>query len=301
MTRTIQLAIATIVVMIWAETFVSSKILLQHGLNPADIFFYRFTIAYIGMILLSHKRLWANSWKHELLFAGTGIFGGSLYFLTENMALKFSTASNVAIIVGTTPIMTALFLALFYKEERMNKRQIIGSGIAFLGLVLVVLNGQFVLHLNPLGDSLALGASISWGLYSLCLKGLSGKYDAKFLTRKVFGYGLLTILPWFAFVVPLNTDNNILQQPAVWGNLIYLATVASLLCFLVWNWLMPRVGVVTATNIVYTQSIFTMIIASIVLDERITLMAIVGTVILISGMYLINKKKLSYRKQIHNQ
>lgn len=275
--------------MVWGETFVSSRLLLLHGLNPADIFFYRFMIAYGGMVLLSHRRMWAKSLRHELLLACAGIFGGSLYFLSENMALKFSTASNVAILVGTTPLMTALLLAISYKDERLKRSQILGSGIAFLGLVLVVLNGQLVLHLNPLGDSLALAASLTWGLYSLCMKKLSGRYDARFITRKVFGYGLLTILPWFLFVEPLQIGADILMKPIVFGNIIYLAVVASLLCYLAWNWLLPRLGVVTTTNLVYTQCLFTMIIANLILDERITLMALLGTITIIAGMYLINK------------
>lgn len=283
--------LALLVVAIWAETFVSSKILLNHGLMPADIFFMRSIIAYAGLVVLSHKRLWSDSLVHELKFLICGITGASLYFLTENMALKYSTASNVAILVGTTPLMTALFLALFYKEERMNGRQIVGSLVAFVGLTLVVLNGQLVLHLNPLGDALALSASITWGLYSLFMKRLSQNYDARFITRKVFGYGLLTILPWFAFVEPLNLDIEVLSQPVVWGNIIYLALVASLFCFLVWNWLLLRLGVVKASNIIYTQCAFTMLVSAIVLDERITWMAILGTLILIIGMLMMEKVK----------
>ncbi len=283
--------VALLVVAIWGETFVSSKILLSEGLMPADIFFYRFTVAYLCMVLLSHRQMWAYNLKHELMFLLMGIAGGSLYFLTENMALKYSTASNVAIIVGTTPMMTALLLACFYKDERMNIRQVIGSLIAFVGLILVVLNGRFALHLNPLGDTLALCASITWGLYSLCMKTLSSHYDTRFITRKVFGYGLLTILPWFFLVDPLQTNLSILGKPTVWVNLIYLSLVASLLCYLTWNWVLPRLGVVKATNVVYSQCAFTMAISAIVLHERIIWVAIVGTCILIGGMLLMIKRK----------
>lgn len=284
------LLLCLLVVAIWAETFVSSKILLTAGLQPADIFFIRFIIAYGCMAMLSHKRMWSTSVRHEMMFLLTGVFGGSLYFLTENMALKYSTASNVAILVGTTPIVTAILLAIFYKEERMNRRQVLGSVVAFVGLILVVLNGQLVLHLNPLGDVLALGASLCWGGYSLIMKNLTSHYDSRFITRKVFGYGLLTILPWFLFVEPLQTDPSLLLQTKVWGNLLYLALIASMACFLVWNWVLPRLGVVRATNVVYTQCIFTMLISAFVLGEQITWMAILGTAILILGMMLAGRK-----------
>lgn len=279
------------VMAVWGETFVSSKVLLNVGLMPADIFLYRFTIAYLGMLAMSHRRMWMSSLKHELLIAVCGIAGGSMYFLTENMALRYSTASNVAILVGTTPLVTAILLACCYKEERMSRRQVVGSLIALLGMILVVLNGQLILHLNPLGDALALGASLSWGIYSLCIKPLTKLYDSRFITRKVFGYGLLTILPWFWFVEPLNADPALLSMPKVWLNLLYLGCIASLACYLVWNWVLPRLGVVKATNIIYTQSVYTMFFSWLILHERITWMAMLGTIVLISGMILSEKGK----------
>lgn len=271
---------------IWGETFVSSKVLLSAGLMPADIFFFRFSLAYLCMSVFSHRRRWAKSWKHELLLVATGVLGGSLYFLSENMALLYSTASNVAILVGSTPLVTALLLALFYKDERMHGRQIVGSLIAFLGMALVILNGQLVLHLNPRGDLLALGASLTWGFYSLIMKKLSPLYDALFITRKVFAYGVLSIIPYFIFVQPLQLQTEILLQPKVWGNLLYLALIASMLCYFGWNWALSKLGTVRTTNIVYLQPFFTMIISYIVLHERITWMAIAGSVVLILGMVL---------------
>ncbi len=282
--------VAILVVAIWGETFVSSKVLLGAGLMPADIFFFRFVMAYLGMCLFSHKRMWAKNWRHELMLMALGVLGGSLYFLSENMALMYSTASNVAILVGSTPLMTALLLSIFYKEERMHGKQIIGSVIAFVGMALVVLNGQLVLHLNPRGDMLALGAALTWGFYSLIIKRLSPKYEASFITRKVFAYGIISIVFYFIFVQPLQTDFTVLAEPKVWINLVYLGFVASMLCYFSWNWVLSKLGTVQATNIIYLQSFFTMIVSHIVLGERITIMAIGGSIVLILGMLLAVRK-----------
>lgn len=276
--------VAIAVVAIWAETFVSSKILLDKGLFPADIFFYRFVIAYVLIWMISPKKLWSGSFKDELVMFFLGVFGGSLYFLAENTAIQYSTASNVAIIVSSAPLMTACLVAIFYREERMTGSQLLGSLVAFVGMTLVVLNGQKVLHLNPVGDMLALGASLTWALYSLLIKKVSDKYDIRFITRKVFGYGLITIIPHYLLVSPLKWDTDILSQPAVWGNLVYLGVVASMLCFVCWNWALKKIGTVRTTNLIYCQSFFTMIIAKIILGDRITWMAIIGTIILIYGM-----------------
>ena len=287
---TVAMIVALVVVFIWGETFISTKVLITSGLMPADIFIYRFSLAYVCLWAFCPKQLWCDSWKDELVMVLLGIFGGSLYFLSENTALKFSTASNVSILVCSAPLLTALLISLFYKDERMNARQVLGSMIAFAGMALVVMNGSHVLNLNPLGDLLAVGAALTWGFYSLFMKNVSDKYGVRFTTRKVFGYGLLTMLPYFLFVSPLNTDPAILSQPAVWGNLVYLGLIASLLCFLTWNWCLPRLGTVRTTNLIYSQPFFTMLIAYVVLGERITWMAVIGTIILIGGMMMAVKR-----------
>ena len=285
--------VAIFVVLIWGTTFVSSKVLLNSGLLPADIFFVRFIIAYSCLLCLSHKRLFANSIADELTLAGLGIMGGSLYFLTENMALLHSTSSNVSILVSTTPLVTAMLLAIFYKNERLSSRQICGSVLAFIGVVLVVLNGQLVLHLNPLGDALALGASFTWGFYSLFMRRIMGRYSADFITRKVFFYGLVTIMPYFALVHPLDIDLLTSGSMTIWGNLLFLGFVASTGGYLLWNWVMRKLGAVKSTNFIYLQSLVSMVAGHVILGERITIMAIAGAVILIIGMILAVRKKRS--------
>lgn len=277
---------ALAVVTVWGTTFVSSKVLLGYRLMPADIFFYRFLMAYLCMATLSHHRMWARCLADELTLVGLGIMGGSLYFLTENMALTYSTSANVSILVSTTPIVTALLVSLFYKSERLTWLQVFGSLCAFVGVVLVVLNGQLFLRLNPRGDMLALGASVTWACYSLLLRRVMSRYGAGFITRKVFAYGLLTILPWLIWVHPLETDTAVLFRLPVMGNLLFLGLMASTGGYLVWNWVMNRLGAVRATNYVYFQSLLTMVAGSLVLHERITWMALLGSVILIGGMLL---------------
>lgn len=292
------MAVAVAVVLIWGETFISTKILISNGLRPADIFVFRFVLAYALIWIISPKRLWCRSLKDELTMLLLGISGGSLYFLTENTALKYSTASNVGILVCSAPMLTALVLSAFYKDERISMRQVAGSLVAFVGMALVVLNGELVLHLNPLGDALAVGAALTWAFYSLFMKSVSGKYSMRFITRKVFAYGLLSIIPYFILVHPLNLDPGILGRPAVWGNLVYLGVVASLTCFVLWNWCLKQLGTVRTTNLIYCQPFFTMLIAAVWLGERITWMAVLGTAVLIAGMMLMVGRKRRRRAAV---
>ena len=284
-------AAAVFTVLVWSETFVSSKVLLNNGLMPADIFLYRFILAYACIWIISPRKLFSSNVRDELRFLLLGVTGGSLYFLAENTALKFSTASNVAILVGSAPLITAVIVGISYREERMTWRQAAGSLVAFAGMALVVLNGQLVLHINPLGDALAIAAAVVWGVYSLVLRKTSGRYNVVFITRKVFAYGLITMAVYFACVRPLTTDTAILGRPVVWGNLVYLGLIASLLCFILWNWALGVLGTVRTTNVIYCQSFFTMIISCIILGERSTPMAVAGTAVLILGMMMVLYKK----------
>lgn len=275
---------ALFAVTVWGATFVSTKVLIGFGLSPAEIFLIRFLMAYICLLPFAKGKLWANSWQDELRFAGVGITGGSLYFLAENMALEYAPASNVSLIVCSAPVWTALLLALLYRNERMNGRQIWGSVVAFLGMVLVVLNGRFVLQIAPKGDLLAFAAAWLWVLYSLIIKQIGHRYKALFITRKTFFYGLLTILPWFLHE-PFTVEWTTLLQPLVAGNLLFLGVVASMLCYLVWAVAMRELGAVRATNYIYLNPLITILTAAICIAERITPIALLGAGLILYGMW----------------
>ena len=223
---------ALAVVCIWGSTFVSSKVLLEKGLRPADIFLVRFVIAYLCMLTISHRRICSDSWRDELVFVLLGIMGGSLYFLTENMALCHGWATNVSILVSTAPLLTALVCSFFYPSERMRGWQVVGSLVAFVGVVLVVLNGQLVLHLNPLGDMLALSAALAWAFYSLLLRRIMGRYSMSFITRKIFAYGIITILPYFWLVEPFSMTATMLTDWSIVGNLLFLSVIGAAILIL---------------------------------------------------------------------
>lgn len=77
--------IAIVTVIIWGTTFVSTKILIQNGLTPSEIFFYRFVLAYICMWSISRKKFFANSIKDEFLLLLAGLCGGTIYFSFDDM------------------------------------------------------------------------------------------------------------------------------------------------------------------------------------------------------------------------
>lgn len=287
-------AMAFAVGIVWGVTFVSSKVLINAGMQPAEIMVLRFVLAYLCLLPFSvgrkgDRQLFAKSLKDELLLVLLGVTGGSLYFLLENSALVYTQASNVSILIATTPLWTMLASALFLRDGRVTLRTALFSLLSLVGVVIVVLNGQMVLHLHPLGDLLTLGAALVWVLYSLILKYFDGKYSVAMITRKVFFYGILTMLPYFIFE-PWGTTWSMLAQPAVIGNLLFLGVVASFLGYLGWNIAQSRLGPVSMNLYLYLNPVATALVAVPVLGEQFTWVSVFGTVFILGGMYFAMKE-----------
>lgn len=281
--------IAILTVSIWGLTFIATKVLIGYGLTPQEIFFYRFLIAYAGIWIISPKRLFANRWKDEFWLMAGGIFGGSLYFFTENTALGITQASNVSFLICTAPLLTTILSLLFYKSEKATKGLIGGSLLALAGVGLVVFNGSVILKISPVGDLLTLLAALSWAFYSLIIRKMTRRYPTVFITRKIFFYGVLTILPAF-LLRPLQPDLDILLKPIVLSNLLFLAVLASLICYVLWNVVLKQLGTVRASNYIYLNPLVTMVASMMILQEQITLFALIGAGCIVCGVYLAERK-----------
>lgn len=275
---------------IWGTTFISSKLLLQEGLSPAAIMILRFVLAYVLMLPFVRGKWFCRSLKDELLMVLLGISGGSLYFLLENTALVYTQASNVAIIIAATPLLTMLTVNLLDRGKGASKRLYGYSLMSLAGVALVILNGNFVLKLNPIGDLLTFGAVVTWVIYSIIIAKVQERYSSWMITRKIFFYGVVTLLPYF-LIEPWDVTWEMMSRPMVWGNITYLGVLASLGCYMTWNIVIKRLGAVDATNYLYINPIVAMITANLLLGERITPLAIAGTALILVGVYLAERKK----------
>jgi drug/metabolite transporter (DMT)-like permease len=186
-----------------------------------------------------------------------------------------------------------MLISFFYKSQRMRPMQVVGTLMAVCGVATVVLNGHFVLRLSPRGDALALAANLCWAIYSLMMIPANRLYSSLFVTRKVFFYGLFTMIPYYLLkpaelptVLGGEFDLGVLLHTDVLSHLLFLGVIASCVCFLVWTWVMDRLGAMIATNYVYVNPVSTIVFASIILGEQITPFFLLGTVLILAGMYL---------------
>ena len=309
--------LAFLTIALWGVTFISTKTLINQGLTPAQIFTIRFIIAYIGLRGVCflrggrNKKAFSQSFKHEILFVIMGISGGSLYFLTENTALKYTQACNVSFLVCTAPLFTVLMTLAIKKmfkgpmadgleDVRVGFPLIAGTAIAITGMILVIFDGNS-LSLSPKGDILAFMAALCWAFYSQFMGQMTDCYGTLFATRKVFFYGLLTIIPVLLLADNSNLATVSFNNIKVWGNLLFLSTIASLFCFVLWNRIMLAIGNVTATNYVYLNPVFTLIGAVIILDERMTLVSGIGSAMILGGVILSGVKKTDKKDKNKNK
>lgn len=321
--NTIYHVLAIVIVAIWGLTFISTKVLLMAGLSPEEIFLVRFSIAYFGMWLFclwgrgsdasgaggslatrgdvpadasctgvsrtgsqsvqSPARLFCNSLKDELLLVLAGVMGGSLYFWSENTALQYTMASNVSFIVCTTPLVTAILNAAV-RRERIGRLTLLGGCLSLVGIGMIAFSGGEGFHLSFVGDALAMLASLTWAIYTVVTNGLLKKYPSALISRKVFFYGMLTIVP-VLLVKGWTFPAGRFLEPKVLLNALFLGVVASLACYALWNSVIKRLGTVGSSNYIYLNPLFTLIAATLLLGERLTPVAIAGCLITLIGVW----------------
>jgi len=278
-----------ITILFWSSTFVSTKILLNH-FKPIDLFVYRFTLAYLLMVLVYPSFHRPESFKTELLIFLGGIAGGSLYFLGETYAIQYSTPANVSLLVSAAPLCTIFLASKFLKDsERITKRIIIGSIIAILGVASVVYNGIAMPYIEPISSLLAITAMVSWGFYSIILKKIDSRYTAFYVTRKVFFWAIITILPLY-FATKEELDPSVFLKPEVTVNLLMLSLFASIMAYWIWQKATLVLGAAKTNSFINMIPLFTMIESALVLGEKISVFGMVGGILILGGVIVAELK-----------
>lgn len=276
---------ALLTIVIWGTTFISTKILLA-DFQPVEILFFRFVMGFLVLFAAYPRRLKTADYKQELTFVLAGLCGICLYYLLENIALTYTLASNVGVIISVAPFFTAILAHFAMKsEEKLRSQFFIGFVVAMAGIILISFNGR-ELELNPLGDLLAVVAALVWACYSILTKKISSfGYPVILSTRRTFFYGILFMIPalfLFDFQADLSRFTNITYL----FNILYLGLGASALCFVTWNFAVKELGAVKTSVYIYMVPVITVVTSVLILHEQLTLLAGIGTVLTLIGLFL---------------
>jgi len=286
---------AVITILIWGTTFISTKILLV-SFTPIEILFYRFGIGLITLTVLFPRRLKGTNMKQELMFAGAGLCGVTLYFLLENIALTYTLASNVGVIISIAPFFTAILSHWFLENEKLKTNFFVGFVVAMMGIFLINFNGSMILKLNPLGDLLAVLASALWAVYGVLTRKISGfGHNTIQTTRRIFLYGLLFMIPAL-LIFPFEWGIERFSRSSNLFNILFLGLGASALCFVTWNTAVKILGAVKTSIYIYMVPAITVITSIIVLHEKITWIAACGTVLTAAGLFISGRTAKTIKK-----
>lgn len=280
--------LASITILIWGTTFVSTKVLLE-DFTPTEILIIRFLIGYGALLLFYPKKMVIRERKHRLYFLGAGASGITVYYLLENIALTMTTASNVGIIVTMTPFFTALLSGWFLKAEKPGIRFYLGFLLALTGVAFISYNGSN-LELNPMGDALAMLAAALWAVYSVLVRKISAfDYHPIQSTRSIFFYGIVLMLPLF-FVSDFSPMAADILKPVNLGNILFLGLGASALCFVTWNSAVGILGAVKTSVYIYLVPVVTVTASVIILGEPLTPLLLAGIALTLTGLWLSETK-----------
>jgi drug/metabolite transporter (DMT)-like permease len=272
------------VVVVWAGSFSVIKALLEHGVAAGDIAIVRYAIAAPGfaLILWRARGLPGLTRGDAVRVAAAGLLVVVGYHLFLNAGTKYTNAGIAALMVALAPGMT-LVLASLVGADRIRLRQVLGLGVAFAGVGIVVAfgTGQDLALETAKGPLIVLGAPLALALYNVILKPLLGRYDLLALTAATSLVGIVGLLP----LVRGSTVDTVVDASAdELGLLIYLGILATLLGYIGWNVGLRGLGPTRAVGYAYGISPLAVLIGAVVLDEPVTVWLALGAALVVGGI-----------------
>lgn len=188
--------VALFTIFVWGITFVSAKVLLV-DISPLWILLLRFALGLCILCVMRPHVLKLQRRTDEALFAAAGATGIAAYYLLENVALVFTTATAVGVIVAASPLFTALISAALGDRSSINTRFFCGFALAMAGLVVVGTDtmgeGDIMdfTGFDLFGDLLALAAALVWAIYSILVSRIAQRgYETISATKRTFVWGV---------------------------------------------------------------------------------------------------------------
>jgi drug/metabolite transporter (DMT)-like permease len=275
---------AIFLMIMWSLSYLSIKVIAEE-VSPVLSAFYRFALAAIILILIlkikypQEKILKEDRFKLAL----GGIFGVGIYFIFENYAVAYTSASNVAILIASIPIFTLFSQAIIYKEK-MTYGKVFGATLSLVGIIIIILSKERVslFSKGSIGDLMALGAVFSWIIYNIVCSNFKGHYKSITITTYQIVWGALFLSPSIFF--------STLQMPStkVALNIVFLSIFCSCIGYIVYVYCLKELGATVITTYINLQPIMSIIAAAIILKESITIWQVIGCSVIVIGVTLVS-------------
>ena len=273
-------------IVIWSSTFAFSKVCLEAFSAPV-LSMYRFIFAGLFMLVFAIVKKIGMPAKEDIpVFILSAVIGFSLYQLVFNKGIDMLTSATACIIIATTPVITAVFARILFKEK-IRVGGWIGMMICFAGiLVLMLWNGVF--SING-GIFWMLGAAGMLAGYTLLQRKLTKRYTALQATAYSIIIGAVMLL----FVMPFGGIEQAAHASLkVWLCTAYLGFIGSSVSYLCWSKALALTDqTAKVSNLQFIQPILAMFWGFLLVAEVPTMDMYLGLVIVVIGLTVFNKTK----------
>lgn len=271
----------------WGGTFIATRMAAQvFGSFTGATFRYIFALVFlIPMVWLQNRRAFnidKKQFKQLLVLGITGIFGYSYFFFN---GLRLVEASHGALIVSLNPVLV-LIMTSVRDKKKIEAVKIFGMLLSLIGISIVISRGNPFDILNGFswGDAFMLGCPVCWAFYTFyagdTLKTTTPLQASTWAT--LLGCCLLAIF------TPFETFPNQID-PLVWIAIAYLGICGTVLGFVWYYEGIQKIGAVKTSVFNNLIPVFAMVLSVLVLGEKIETYALAGSVLVIGGVFLINK------------
>lgn len=269
---------------IWASSFIALKAAM-HDMGPFTVIFFRMLIASLCFVYFIKDFIKYDFSKKDIKYILLlALLEPCLYFVFESKALQLTSASQAGMITSLMPIITAMAAGYFLKEI-ITKQILFGSLIAMSGAIWLSLQATTSFDApNPLlGNFLEFLAMVCAAGYTITARYLSDKYSALFITAIQVFIGAIFFTPLFIYEVT-TTTMIFSMQSFLW--IAYLGVVVTLAGYGLYNYALTKIEASKAAIFVYLIPVFTLLLAYLVLNEKLSISEFVACFVILFGVFI---------------
>ncbi|WFD09860.1 DMT family transporter [Tepidibacter hydrothermalis] len=271
----------------WSGAFIAGKFSVAE-FPVFSLTFFRFFFAVIATFAIMIKK--GENYRIEkadiFLFVQLGIIGMVGYHVFFFLALKYTTAVNSSLIAATNPIITTVLAFVFFKEN-IKLKNIISILVSFLGVILIITNGNLKLLANfkfNIGDLLMIIAVVCWATYAVISKKALKKYKPMVVTSYSFLICVISMIPFVIMEKPwVYIPNTSIKG---WISVLYMSIFASVIGYSIQQVSIKKIGASKTSLYVNLVPVFSMILAYFILGESISIIKLVSAMLIITGVLL---------------
>jgi drug/metabolite transporter (DMT)-like permease len=282
---------ASFAVIVWGASFVATKVALQY-LHPEAVVWLRFTmgVAILGIAVVWNKQLALPQGWDWAYFALLGFLGITFHQWLQSTGLLTAQATTTAWIVTTTPIFIAL-LGFVLLHERLAWHQVAGILLAALGVLLVVTKGNLASltagRFGTPGDVLVMISAVNWAVFSTLSRSGLKRHPAALMMFYVMGFG------WLFTSILVFAGSGVGQISALprdgWSAILFLGIFCSGIAYIFWYDALKVLPVAQTGAFLYFEPMVTVIVAALVIGERVLLATLIGGITILVGVWLVNR------------